>query len=107
LQNIANKNSYTVQMAAFPISDLPLLEEYLQLLSLTELLDETYLCLISRTANRPQQWLVIHGDFNGVSLARDYIENLPTYSRQYEPFARNSNSISCLSDMTEGTLLAF
>lgn len=107
LQNIANKNSYTVQMAAFPISDQPLLEEYLQLLSLTELLDETYLCLISRTANRPQQWLVIHGDFNGVSRARDYIESLPTYSRQYEPFARNSNSIACLSDMSEGALLAF
>lgn len=107
LQNISSKNAYTVQMAAFPIVDQPLLEEYLQLLSLTELLNETYLCLISRTANRPQQWLVIHGDFDGVSRARAYIENLPTYSLQYEPFARNSDSIACLSDAPADTLLAF
>lgn len=107
LQNISTKNSYTVQMAAFPIADQPMLEEYLQLLSLTELLNETYLCLISRTSNRPQQWLVIHGDFNGVSGARDYIENLPTYSRQYEPFVRNSDSIACLSDLPADALLAF
>ena len=107
LQNIANKNAYTVQMAAFPIADQPMLEEYLQLLSLTELLDETYLCLISRTSNRAQQWLVIHGDFTGVSRARGYIESLPIYSRQYEPFARNSETIACLSDAPEGSLLAF
>lgn len=107
LQNIASKNAYTVQMASFPIADEPLLEEYLQLLSLTELLNETYLCLISRTASRPQQWVVIHGDFSGVSRARDYIESLPTYSRQYEPFVRNSSSIACLGDMPESSLLAF
>ena len=107
LQNIANKNAYTVQMAAFPIGDQPMLEEYLQLLSLTELLDETYLCLISRRPNRPQQWLVIHGEFIGVSRARDYIESLPIYSRQYEPFARNSDTIACLSDVPEGSLFAF
>ena len=107
LQNISSKNAYTVQMAAYPIVDEPLLEEYLQLLSLTEILNETYLCLISRTSNRPQQWLVIHGDFNGVSGARDYIEKLPIYSRQYEPFARNSDSIACLSDTPIDTLLAF
>jgi septal ring-binding cell division protein DamX/GNAT superfamily N-acetyltransferase len=106
LQNIANKNAYTVQMASFPIVDEPMLEEYLQLLALTELLNETYLCLISRTPSRPQQWVVIHGDFSGVSRARDYIESLPTYSRQYEPFVRNSNSIACLSDMPESSLLA-
>jgi len=107
LQNIASKNAYTVQMAAFPIADQRMLEEYLQLLSLTELLDETYLCLISRTSNRPQQWLVIHVDFTGVSRAREYIESLPIYSRQYEPFARNSETIACLSDAPEGSLLAF
>jgi type II secretory pathway predicted ATPase ExeA len=101
LENIASKNSYTVQMASFPLADEPLLEEYLQLLALTELLNETYLCLISRTASRPQQWLVIHGDFSGVSRARQYIDSLPAYSRQYEPFVRNSNSIACLSGMPE------
>jgi len=97
LQALAEKDGYTVQMASFPTSDQLMLEEYLQLLSLTSMINETYLCLISATSRLPQQWLVIHGDFNGVSRARAYIDSLPTYSRQYEPFVRNSSSIACLN----------
>ena len=107
LKSIAERNSYTVQMASFPVSDQLMLEEFLQLLSLTALLDETYLCLISETSRRPAQWLVIHGDFSGVSRARDYIASLPAYSRQYEPYVRNSSGIACLSETDEDAFLAF
>jgi len=98
LQAISGKNAYTLQMASFPINDDLMLEEYLQLLSLATLIDETYLCLISGTSRLSPQWLVIHGDFNGLSTARAYIDELPAYSRRYEPFVRNSSSIACLNN---------
>lgn len=106
LKNIAGKNSYTVQMASFPVADQLMLEEFLQLLSLASMLDETYLCLISETSRRPAQWLVIHGDFSGVTRAREYINSLPAYSRQYEPYVRNSSGIACVTEPAAGVFRA-
>ncbi len=107
LQALSEKNGYTVQMASFPVSDDLLLEEYLQLLSLASLIDDTYLCLISATRTLPQNWLVIHGDFDGLSSARSYINSLPAYSRRYEPFVRNSRGVACLNNSASESLLAF
>jgi hypothetical protein len=107
LQALSEKNGYTLQMASFPVTDQLLLEEYLQLLSLAALIDETYLCLIYATRTLPQNWLVIHGDFDGLSSARTYINQLPAYSRRYEPFVRNSRGVACLNNSNSESLLAF
>ncbi len=98
LQAISGRNSYTLQMASFSTSEELVLEEYLQLLSLANLINHTYLCLISGTSRLSPQWLVIHGDFSGLSTARAYIDELPAYSRLYEPFVRNSSSVAFLNN---------
>ncbi len=91
-----NLAAYTVQLAAFSLVDEQLLEEFLQQLTEANLLNQTYLCRISATADRPSQWLVFQGDFAGVTVARNHIESLPVYGRRYGPFVRNTSNISCL-----------
>lgn len=71
------------------------LEEFLEFLSLSGLLEQTWLCRISANSQRPEQWLVLHGEFPGVSDSRRFIEGLPTFVRQRGPYVRNLDGIAC------------
>lgn len=71
------------------------LEEFLEFLSLSGLLEQTWLCRISANSERPEQWLVLHGEFPGVSDSRRFIEGLPTFVRQRGPYVRNLDGIAC------------
>ena len=71
------------------------LEEFLEFLQLSSLLERSYICIISANSRRPEQWLVMHDEFPGVSAARRFISSAPSYLRQYQPYIRNLNDIAC------------
>jgi MSHA biogenesis protein MshM len=98
LELLPGKSGYTVQLYAVPTSNTAMLEEYLEFLLLTELLEETYVCLISGNPARPEQWLVLHGEYAGLSATRRLIDRLPPYIGQHGPYARNLNGIACANE---------
>jgi len=95
LDSLASKSGYTIQVFAVATRQPQVLEEFLEFLALTDLLDSSYICVISANARRPEQWLVMHNEFAGLSEARRFIQTLPPYMQQFQPYARNLNDIAC------------
>jgi hypothetical protein len=93
--DLPNKEGYTIQLYAVPTQQPEKLEEFLEFLELTNLLDRSYICVISGNSRRPEQWLVMHDEFPGVSAARRFISDMPPYLAQYQPYIRNLNDIAC------------
>ena len=59
------------------------------------LLDRSYICIISGNEHRPEQWLVMHDTFPGVSGARRFVDALPPSLAQYQPYIRNLDDVAC------------
>lgn len=95
LDSLADKSGYTIQLYSVAAANRRLLEEFLDFLSLSGLLDETWLCRISGNSQRAEQWLVLHGEFPGLSDARQYIAALPPFVGQHGPYARNLDGVAC------------
>jgi MSHA biogenesis protein MshM len=95
LAALPSKEGYTIQLFSVSTQQPEKLEEFLEFLALTNLLDRSYVCVISRNSRRPEQWLVVHDEFPGVSAARSFIRQLPAYLTQYQPYIRNLNDIAC------------
>jgi septal ring-binding cell division protein DamX len=95
LNSLTQKDGYTIQMYSISTRQPDRLEEFLEFLELTGLLDNSYICVISGNTRRQEQWLVMHGEFAGLSDARRFIRELPPYLRQYQPYARNLDDIAC------------
>jgi type II secretory pathway predicted ATPase ExeA len=92
---LPSKQGYTIQLYSVSTQQPEKLEEFLEFLELTNLLERSYICVISANSRRPEQWLVMHDEFAGVSEARRFIDSLPAYLGQYEPYIRNLNDIAC------------
>lgn len=95
LAALPSKEGYTIQLFSVSTKQPEKLEEFLEFLELTNLLDRSYICIISGNSRRPEQWLVMHDEFSGVSAARSFIRKLPAYLTQYQPYIRNLNDIAC------------
>ena len=98
LAALAGKQGFSVQMFAVPRDQSMLLEDFLQELANNGLLEQTYLCLISGNANRPEQWLVFQNEFAILGETRTFIRSLPESLRQYGPYPRNLDDIACLGE---------
>ncbi len=95
LADLPNKEGYTIQLFSVSTRQPEKLEEFLEFLELSNLLDRSYICIISGNSRRPEQWLVMHDEFPGVSAARRFINEQPPYLTQYQPYIRNLNDIAC------------
>ena len=95
--SLSTKQGYSIQMISIPTSETFTLQEYLEFLELSGMLDKSWLCLISANNRRREQWLVFHNEFDGLSSARNYIDSLPPYLGQHSPYARNLGDIACSS----------
>lgn len=95
LAALPSKEGYTVQLFSVSTKQPEKLEEFLEFLELTDMLDRSYICVISANSRRPEQWLVVHDEFPGVTAARRFIRQLPAYLTQYQPYIRNLNDIAC------------
>jgi MSHA biogenesis protein MshM len=98
LEALPQKTGYSVQLFSETTDDTATLEELLDFLALYDMLDQSWLCLISGNARRKEQWLVLHGEFTGLSEAREFIDDLPPYLSQHSPYARNMEGIACAND---------
>jgi type II secretory pathway predicted ATPase ExeA len=92
---LSSKQGYAIQLYSISTREPERLEAFLESLELTNMLDRSYICVISANARRPEQSLVMYGDFAGVSEARRFVDALPPYLSQYEPYIRNLNDIAC------------
>jgi hypothetical protein len=98
LATMSQKTGYSVQLYSEATDNVTKLEEFLDFLELYDMLDASYLCLISGNSRRREQWLVLHGEFAGLSEAREFIDDLPPYIGQHGPYARNMEGIACAND---------
>jgi hypothetical protein len=98
LATLSQKTGYSVQLYSEATDNVTKLEEFLDFLELYDMLDASYLCLISGNSRRREQWLVLHGEFAGLSEAREFIDDLPPYIGQHGPYARNMEGIACAND---------
>jgi septal ring-binding cell division protein DamX len=92
---LPSKRGYTIQLYSMSTQQPEKLEEFLEFLKLMNLLDRSYVCVISANSRRPEQWLVMYNEFAGVSEARQFIDSAPPYLGRYEPYIRNLNDIAC------------
>lgn len=100
LASLSGKSGYTVQLYSVAANNRVLLEEFLDFLSLSDLLDQTWLCRISANGQRPEQWLVLHGEFTGLSDSRRFIAGLPPFVSQHGPYVRNLDDVACANAET-------
>ncbi|PCI82435.1 MAG: hypothetical protein COB20_00180 [SAR86 cluster bacterium] len=84
---------YTVQFLSGDASNLEFAESFLQILDEHDYLADSYVCM-SSNSNR-SYWTIKYGNFDGVSLAQDFIEGLPATIYEFEPFVQNMSSVEC------------
>ncbi len=102
LRALDDKNGYTIQLFSVPSTNPNGLEEYLQFLQLVSLLDDTYICFMPISSQSSGRWQVMHKEFGGVTRARQFIDSLPFYIQQYDPYVRNLNGVECSYPVERG-----
>ncbi|MFT5321848.1 MAG: MSHA biogenesis protein MshM [Pseudohongiellaceae bacterium] len=95
LRTLSSKSGYSLVMFSVPSTNPRGLEEYLQFLQLVSLLDETYICFMPISSPTSGRWQVMHKEFQGVTPARNFINKLPVYVQQYDPYVSNLGQIEC------------
>lgn len=95
LAELAQKSGYTIQLYSVPTQQPRRLEAFLEALAAANLLERSYICSISANASRPEQWLVMHDTFTGLSGARHLLAELPPHIAQYQPWIRNLDDVAC------------
>lgn len=95
LAQLAQGEGYTIQLYSVQTQQPRRLEAFLEYLATVNLLDRSYICIISANERRPEQWLVMHDSFPGLSAARRFVEQLPPYLAQYQPYIRNLDDVAC------------
>jgi len=95
LRTLSSKSGYSLVLFSVPSTNPAGLEEYLQFLQLVSLLDETYICFMPISSPTSGRWQVMHKEFQGVTPARNFINKLPVYVQQYDPYVSNLGQIEC------------
>ena len=89
----SNGNGYTVQFLSGETNNLEFAESFLQILDEHDLLADSYVCISSY--RNSSYWTIKYGNFDGLSLARNFIERLPSTIYEYKPFVQNMSSVEC------------
>jgi len=102
LRNSAG-SGYTVQFMSGETSNLQFAESFLQILEEHDLMADSYVCM-SSDGNR-SYWTIKYGNFDGLSLAQNFIDSLPPTIYAYKPFAQNMSSVECNSNNSIAALI--
>lgn len=92
-------SSYTIQLMTFDMNSEVEAERILQQVRPASLLDRIYVCRISPknmssgTLGERYMWVIVYGDFPGVTPARKVIETLPPELRRFQPFVRRLDDV--------------
>lgn len=86
-------SGYTIQFLSGETSDLEFAESFLRVLDQHGLIGDSYVCM-SNDGSR-SYWTVKYGNFEGLSLAQEFIDKLPPRIHGYSPFVQNMSSVEC------------
>ena len=78
--------SYTIQLMSVDMSGEVEVERFLGQIRPVSLLEQIYVCRMVR--GERHRWLIVYGDFTGVTPARQAINALPLELRRFQPFVR-------------------
>lgn len=96
-------NGYTVQFLSGETNNLAFAESFLQLLETNGLIEQSYVCM-SNDGSR-SYWTVKYGNFEGLSLAQEFIDKLPARIHEYKPFVQNMSSVECNNNNSIAALI--
>lgn len=99
----SNGSGYTVQFMSGETSNLAFAETFLQILNEHDLMAESYVCLSS--AGNQSYWTIKYGNFDGLSLAQNFIDTLPATIYEYKPFVQNMSSVECNTNNSIAALI--
>jgi MSHA biogenesis protein MshM len=94
-------SGYTVQFLSGETRDLEFAESFLEVLDEHDLMSDSYVCMSSKRS----YWSIKYGHFDGLSLAQNFIEGLPSTIYEYKPFVQNMSRVECNTD-TNNSLAA-
>jgi len=77
---------YTIQLMSVGMDGEVEVRRFLRQVRTVSLLEQIYICRAS-DGDR-QRWLIVYGDFAGVTPARQAIDGLPPELRRFQPFVR-------------------
>jgi len=86
-------SGYTVQFLSGETTNLEFAESFLQVLDEHNLMADSYVCMSSY--NNRSYWTIKYGNFDGLSLAQNFIDRLPATIYEYKPFVQNMSSVEC------------
>lgn len=88
--------SCTIQLMAVDMNSEIEVERILRQVRPASLLDRIYVCRVSHpkdissgTRGERHMWVIVYGDFPGVTSARKAIDTLPQQLRRFQPFVRH------------------
>ncbi len=96
-------SGYTVQFMSGETSNLEFAESFLQILDDHELMTDSYVCM-SSNGNR-SYWTIKYGNFDGLSLAQNFIDRLPMTIYGYKPFVQNMGTVECNTNNSIAALI--
>ena len=94
---------YTVQFLSGETSNLGFAESFLRVLDDHNLIAQSYVCM--STDGSRSYWTVKYGNFEGLSLAQDFIDGLPAKIHEYKPFVQNMSSVECNTNNSIAALI--
>ena len=94
-------SGYTVQFLSGETRDLEFAESFLEVLDEHDLMADSYVCMSSKRS----YWSIKYGHFDGLSLAQDFIEGLPSTIYEYKPFVQNMSRVECNTNNSLAALI--
>ncbi|MFT7205676.1 MAG: type II secretory pathway predicted ATPase ExeA/septal ring-binding cell division protein DamX [Pseudohongiellaceae bacterium] len=96
-------SGYTVQFLSGETSNLEFAESFLQVLDEHDLMADSYVCMSGY--NNRSYWTIKYGNFDGLSLAQNFIDRLPATIYEYKPFVQNMSSVECNTNNSIAALI--
>lgn len=96
-------SGYTVQFLSGETSNMEFAESFLQVLDDHDLMADSYVCMSSNSTS--SYWTIKYGNFDGLSLAQNFIDSLPATIYEYEPFVQNMSSVECNTNNSIAALI--
>ncbi|MEX0964837.1 MAG: AAA family ATPase [Pseudohongiellaceae bacterium] len=96
-------SGYTIQFMSGETTNLEFADAFLRVLDEHDLIADSYVCM-SNDGNR-SYWTVKYGNFEGLSLAQDFIDSLPASIHEYKPFVQNMSSVECNTNNSIAALI--
>lgn len=99
----ADPDSYTIQFMSGDMADMSSAENFLAELQSAELLEDSYVCM--SVFEGKSYWTIKHGVFPGLSVAQNYINELPPRFFDFQPFVQNISSVECNANNSLAALI--